>query len=183
MTPTQIYLIRHGESTWNRIGRVQGWSDPALSALGMQQARAVARRMGEIRPQRLYASPLLRAYQTAQAISRRMKLPIQPVDEFREVGLGAWEGVPVKWLRRRHRAMYETWLRTPSKASIPNGERIPAFHRRVSAAFSAVLDDTPPGSTIAIVTHGGVIRMILAKVLGIPFDPLMHRISLGNTSI
>lgn len=180
---THLYLIRHGESTWNAQGRVQGWGDARLSAKGLAQARAVARRMGAVPLQRLYASPLARAHQTAAAIGARLRLPVHPVADFREVGLGAWEGVPVERLRARYPVLYRTWLRTPSKAKIPKGEGIPPFQRRVLAAFRGVLEEVPSGATVAIVTHGGVIRVILAHVLGIPFDPLMRGISLGNTSI
>ncbi|OGX40244.1 MAG: hypothetical protein A3C53_01505, partial [Omnitrophica WOR_2 bacterium RIFCSPHIGHO2_02_FULL_68_15] len=177
------YLIRHGESTWNAQGRVQGWGDARLSAKGVAQAQAVARRLRRVPLQRLYTSPLARAAQTAAAIGARAHLPIHPVADFREVGLGVWEGVPVKRLRTRYPALYRKWLTAPSKTRIPDGEGIPAFQRRVLAAFRGVLEETLSGGSVAIVTHGGVIRAILAHVLGIPFDPLMRGISLGNTSI
>ena len=154
-----------------------------MSRTGLAQARAVARRMATIPLQKIYASPLLRAYQTAQAIAERVELTIQPVADFREVGLGIWEGVPVQMLRRRHPALYRKWLHTPSRARIPGGEGIARFQRRVLAAFRAVLEEADHGRTVAIITHGGVVRAVVAHVLGIPFDPLMRGISLGNTSL
>ncbi len=180
---THLYLIRHGESTWNAQGRVQGWGDARLSAKGVAQAQAVARRLAKVPLQRLYTSPLARAHQTAAAIGARVRLSVHPVADFREVGLGAWEGVPVERLRARHPALYRRWLTTPSTTRIPQGEGIPTFQRRVLGAFRGVLEETPTGTTVAIVTHGGVIRVILAHVLGIPFDPLMRGLSLGNASI
>ncbi len=180
---THLYLIRHGESTWNETGRVQGWGDPALSRRGWSQARAVARRLRMANLHRIYASPLVRALETARTIGEHARLPVHPVADFREVGLGAWEGRPVALLRRRHAALYETWLKTPSRARIPEAERIPQFQRRVLAAFRGVLEESHHGATIAIVSHGGVIRVIIAHVLGVSFDPLMRGISLGNTSI
>lgn len=180
---THLYLIRHGESTWNAQGRVQGWGDPRLSADGLAQAQAVARRLATVSLDRLYASPLARAHQTASAIAAKTRMPVQPVADFREVGLGEWEGVPVRRLRQRYPKLYRAWLFTPSKAKIPQAEGIPKFQRRVLGAFRGVLDEVDHGATVAIVTHGGVIRMILAHVLGVPFDPLMRGISLGNTSI
>lgn len=181
--PTHLYFIRHGESTWNASGRAQGWSNPGLSRKGFTQARAVAKRMADVPLQKIYASPLRRASQTAQVIAARVGLMVQPVADFREVGLGAWEGVPVQELRQRHLVLYRKWLRTPSKTRIPEGEGIVRFQKRVLAAFRAVLEDADHGGTVAIVTHGGVVRAIIAHVLDIPFDPLMRGISLGNTSI
>lgn len=180
---TALYLIRHGESTWNEAGRVQGWGNPALSRQGVAQARAMARRFRAIPLQRIYTSPLVRARQTAQAIGDVIGLSLYPVADLREVGLGAWEGRPITSLRRRHPELYHTWLRTPSRARIPDAEGIVRFQRRVLGAFRGVLAEADHGSTVAIVTHGGVIRVILASVLGVPFDPLMRGISLGNTSI
>lgn len=180
---THLYLIRHGESAWNEQGRVQGWGDPRLSREGLAQARAVARRFRAIPLQRIYTSPLARARQTAQAIAAAAGLPIQPVADLREVGLGVWEGRPVNLLRRRYPDLYRTWLRAPSRARIPDGEGIARFQRRVLSAFRGVLDEADHGASVAVVTHGGVIRVILAHVLGVPFDPLMRGISLGSTSI
>lgn len=183
MMTTHLYLIRHGESTWNEAGRVQGGGNPALSRCGWAQARAVACRLGGVPLQRIYTSPLARAMQTACVIRDHVKAPLVPVADFREVGLGVWEGMPVRQLHRCWPALYTTWLRTPSRARIPQGEGIGPFQRRVLAAFRGVLDDADGGVTVAIVTHGGVIRVILARVLGVPFDPLMRGISLGNTSV
>jgi len=178
-----IYLIRHGESIWNAQGRVQGWSDPRLSRAGLAQGEAVARRLAALPLARLYTSPLRRAAQTARVIAEASETSARPVAEFREIGLGVWEGMPVWSLRRRYPTLYETWLRTPSKAQIPQGEGIARFRRRVAAAFRMVLEETPAGATAVIVTHGGVIRVIVAAVLGIPFDLLTRGISLGNASV
>ena len=180
---TQLYLIRHGESTWNQAGRVQGWGDPALSARGVAQAAALARRFRRQPLHRIYASPLKRARQTARPVAEIAGLPVHPVADLREVGLGRWEGRPVAHLRQRHAALYRTWLQTPSRAQIPGAEGIPVFRRRVIGAFRGILEEADHGAMVALVTHGGVIRVILAHVLGIPFDPLMRGISLGNTSI
>ena len=180
---THLYLIRHGESTWNQAGRVQGWGDPVLSRRGLAQAAALAHRFRRDPPHRIYVSPLRRARQTAQPVAEITGLPVQPVADLREVGLGRWEGRPVAQLRRRHPALYHAWLHTPSRAQIPEGEGIPVFRRRVLGAFRGILEEADHGAMVALVTHGGVIRVILAHVLGIPFDPLMRGISLGNTSV
>src|SRR5207302_46661 len=90
---TQLLLIRHGESTWNREGRVQGWLDPPLSERGIQQAARLAERLRDEPLDALYASPQQRARATAQAIADIKGLPLQLDDRLREHRLGGIQGL------------------------------------------------------------------------------------------
>ena len=90
---TTLLLIRHGESTWNREGRVQGWFDPPLSERGLQQFALLAERLREQHIDALYASPLQRARATALAIAKLKGLPLRVYKRLREHRPGGIQGL------------------------------------------------------------------------------------------
>jgi 2,3-bisphosphoglycerate-dependent phosphoglycerate mutase len=90
---TTLLLIRHGGSTWNREGRVQGWLDPPLSERGVQQAALLSERLRAQHIDALYASPLRRARATAQAVADLKGLPLRVDDRLREHRLGGIQGL------------------------------------------------------------------------------------------
>lgn len=178
-----VYLVRHGESVWNGQQRIQGQADPALSARGHRQARAVARRLRAIPLDRLLASPLRRARQTAEMIARSTHRRIETVPAFAEIALGAWEGLTPATVDRRYRGGYRRWLAAPSATRVPGAEAIPAFRRRVLRAFHRLIAESDGARHLCLVTHGGVITAILAEAWRADFDRLLIRLRLDNTGL
>ncbi len=93
MAPRQsFYYRRHGETDWNREGRLQGWTDIPLNATGMEQARAAKSAFHGVDIQNVCASPLSRARETASIVNDAIGAPLREIDELQEVGFGEWEG-------------------------------------------------------------------------------------------
>jgi len=88
----KIYIARHGETTWNAEGRIQGWSDPELSPLGYSQSLALLEHLKDRPLRAIYSSDLQRSYLTAQPIAKHLGLPILRQDELKEIGFGILEG-------------------------------------------------------------------------------------------
>src|SRR3982751_2687844 len=89
---TTLHLVRHGETNWNRDGRIQGWSDVPLSDVGREQARELAADLAERPIGAIYSSDLRRAFETAEPLAQRRGLPIRSSPALRERNFGANEG-------------------------------------------------------------------------------------------
>ncbi|MDI6763817.1 MAG: histidine phosphatase family protein, partial [Thermodesulfobacteriota bacterium] len=87
-----IYIARHGETTWNAEGRIQGWSDPGLSPLGHAQSLALFEHLKDRPLRAIYSSDLQRSYLTAQPIAKHLGFPILRQTELKEIGFGILEG-------------------------------------------------------------------------------------------
>lgn len=167
---TELILIRHGETDWNRELRFQGQLDVPLNATGQEQARRVAERLAQERLQALVSSDLRRAVQTAQAVAGRVQ-PLDPVLQaaLREQHFGVMEGLRVADIRQRDPQAWDEWVRFDADYAFAGGESTRAFHARVLAAVRA-LAQHHAGRTLAVVTHGGVLDMIYRSARGLPLS-------------
>jgi broad specificity phosphatase PhoE len=179
----RVWLVRHGESTWNAIGRVQGWSDPPLSELGEWQAEQVARRLASVELAAVYTSTLQRAFQTAQIIADKLDLTPVPDPRLREHGMG--EATGMVWGRE---AFFTRWpflteianQGKPIRTHIPGAEPLDTFINRVNAAIHAIRQAHTQGD-VAVVAHGGVVRAYLADLMKASLGSA--EFSFGNVSI
>jgi 2,3-bisphosphoglycerate-dependent phosphoglycerate mutase len=177
----QLWLVRHGESTWNQARRFQGARDAELSLRGHEQAQVLAERLTGAGLEAIYTSPLARACDTATACAARLGLEPTPVDDLREVGLGDWEGLPVETVVERYGDHYWRWLATPAAHPPPGAEPMADLQRRVAAAIDAIHARHPRGRVL-VVTHGGVIASYLCRCLGLGLDAIW-RLRIDNTSV
>lgn len=168
---TELILIRHGETDWNRELRFQGQLDVPLNAVGLEQARRVAERLAQETMQGLVSSDLQRALQTAQAVAGRAPQVLDPVLEaaLREQHFGLAEGLCVPDVKARHPQAWDQWVRFEADYAFDGGESTRVFHARVLAAVRA-LGQRHPGQTLAVVTHGGVLDMVYRSALGLPLS-------------
>jgi broad specificity phosphatase PhoE len=158
-------LVRHGQSTWNDQGRIQGQLDPPLSELGREQARRVAERLSGRRFAAFYTSDLSRTQETAAAIAQAIGMEPVANPQLREVGLGAWEGMTAAEVAERYPAEWERWRAMPSWDSVPGAEGSARFETRVRGVIADLLDHHAHGDVL-VVTHGGVIQVALGEVVG-----------------
>lgn len=177
----ELWLVRHGESTWNRDRRFQGDRDAELSPRGREQAQALAAALAGQGLGALYASPLARARDTAAACGQALGLPITTVEDLREIGLGDWEGLTVDTVVERYGDHYWRWLVAPGACPPPGGEPLPALQARVLGALAAI-GARHPGGRVAAVTHGGAIASALCRWLELGLDAVW-RLRLDNTSV
>ncbi|NQT38382.1 MAG: histidine phosphatase family protein [Planctomycetes bacterium] len=174
-----VYLIRHGESTYNADGRIQGQSDPPLSELGLQQARAVAAAMTRMPIELVVASPLRRAMQTAELVAEPLGLPIRVDDRLMEVHVGVFQDKLRADLETLFPEELRRWLSGDPDFIIPGGESRRQLARRGRAAIDdlAGLDHRQ----VAVVAHGGLLTAALKHLLEVP--AARHPFVLGNGSI
>jgi probable phosphoglycerate mutase len=157
---TTILLARHGETDWNRQGRIQGHLDPPLNERGRKQARELAERLAAEPIDVLYASDLRRALETAEIVSARTGLPVAVDRALREADMGSWSGLTVAEIERR---FPDAWHERISGGQGHDGETREAFHRRVLEALGRIAGEHP-GERVLAIAHGGVIRTIRRHV-------------------
>jgi broad specificity phosphatase PhoE len=165
-----IYLIRHGETEYNRRGCVQGWTESPLSELGREQARRVGARLGSVPWDVVVSSPSGRAVETA-SIALGDSTPVEIRDGIREINLGAWEGRSAAELRRAYPEDVNLWFDRPSALRIEGGETIRRFRARVWTAMEDIRNEFSD-RTIAVFSHGGMICAWLTRLLGIKLDDI-----------
>ena len=169
---TEILLARHGETDWNRESRFQGHADPPLNELGREQAAELAAALADEQVAAVYSSPLLRAFETAQAIAERHGLTATPVEGLREVDVGSWQALTRDEVERRFPEQFRRWLEYGR--GWDDGETYEEMGERVLGALEelAVHHD---GERIVAVTHGGPIRAALARAEGISHSDARRR--------
>lgn len=178
MSTTTLVLIRHGRSVSNAAQRVQGWLDSPLDDCGLQQARLVGERLGEKPPCAVYASPLLRAADTARAIAAACGLAVLFDERLREYHMGAWTGLTDKEIET---LMPPRWFHDNDDRVGPGAETAVDMRLRV-AAFLEEVTARHAGERVTVVSHGGTIGAMVSLALGMP--PIRRQpFALGNTSI
>jgi broad specificity phosphatase PhoE len=157
--PQELFLIRHAATDMN--GTLCGQSDPPLNAMGRTQAGALAGLLGSWKVRRLYASDLQRAVQTARPLGELWRIPVEARSAFREISFGDWEGR--SWSQIRAEEPDIANMDSSSEFCAPGGETFDCFRDRVLRAFKETLAECH-GQTTAIVTHLGVMRVILKEL-------------------
>jgi len=164
----RLILVRHGETLHNVAGIAQGWNDSELSEKGQRQVRALAERLTRFEPTAIYSSPLGRALSTANVIAEATGLPVETLDDLREMSYGAWEGKSFLDVRRNDLAFYHRWIADPD-CSCPDGESHNDVLRRMERAFAAASSPRP-----VLVTHGTAIRIGATALLNAPVMTSLH---------
>ncbi|MBP2649313.1 MAG: alpha-ribazole phosphatase [Firmicutes bacterium] len=179
---TKVFLVRHGQTVWNKEQRYQGHSDTALSEEGLKQAELTAVRLDRENLAAVYASDLSRAAVTAEIIARHHKetAVVVKVPELREINFGQWEGLTYEQINQRWPGKLERLYRA-EEDDVPGGE---SFHGLQTRAVRAIerLVNRHQGQTIAIVSHGGTIRTIIAAAMGLNLKRLWN-IRQDNTAV
>ncbi len=163
---TELILIRHGETDWNRELRFQGHVDVSLNEIGREQARRLAARLAGETPHRLYASDLLRTQQTAAPLSQQLGLQVVTDPALREQSFGSVDGMKVDDIKEQHPKAWEDWLKFNEDYCMPEGETTRQFHARIMGAVNRMVA-AHPGETLLVVTHGGVLDMIYRTALAL----------------
>jgi broad specificity phosphatase PhoE len=166
-----LTLVRHAETVWNREQRYQGGTDTALSETGRAQAEAAGRLLGKETFAAVWASPLRRAQETAEAIARPHGLPVQTHPGFSEMRFGAWEGLTGDEVRARFAEAYRRWREDPANAVWPGAERLADVRARVLAGLGE-LRARYDGRRVCLVAHGITKRILILEALGLPLDRL-----------
>ena len=167
MAATTLVLVRHGETDWNRDGRIQGQTDVPLNDRGREQARQLAEELVGSEFDAVYASDLARARETAEIVAARTGLPVILDADLRELDFGAWEGLTAVEIRARWPGAFEQWA-TVGLDRYDGGESHDQLAARVLAAARR-LAATHQGEQILLVAHGGPLRALLMEAKGLDY--------------
>lgn len=166
---TRLIAIRHGETAWNALGRLQGHQDIPLNEVGQAQALRVAAALRDEGIDHLYSSDLLRARQTAQAAADVLGLPVHIEPGLRERGFGVFEGLSFADLEREHPEHALRWKRREPDYRPDGGESLLDLQERVLASLTRIAQ-AHPGQHVAVVAHGGVLDMVYRIAARLPID-------------
>ena len=177
----RLFIARHGETVWNREGRIQGHTDVGLSERGVEQARLLGRRLGNMAIDAAYASDLSRASETATIALEGRAVPFYPTFRLREYHKGTFEGLTEPELRTRYPSEYPGYVAKDLDYAPEGGEST----RDVSVRMTEVINeikDRHLGENVLVVGHGGSLRAAMMALLGMSMDA-NWRFVFGNCTL
>lgn len=161
---TMVFLIRHGVTDWHLERRVLGHRDVALNEEGENQSRAVASALKGVPIGEVLSSPMLRAVQSAEIVAEQYGIEIARDPRLADFRVGKWEGMLYDDVTRSPE--YQRFVADPVAERIPGGEDLTQIRDRAISAVEQAISDAPAGESVAIITHAGIVRVILAHYLG-----------------
>ncbi len=164
---TIIDLLRHGDVEGGR--KYRGQLDDPLSKLGWEQLRSITKTKQNW--QHIVTSPLKRCSEFASELAQTHSLPLQTKDEFKEVSFGLWEGKTADELLNLDSDAIKAYWNDPINKTPPQGENLLDFEKRVIAGWRKLITEFQ-GKHIIMISHAGVIRLILCHILGMPLTEL-----------
>ena len=180
MTNT-IYIVRHGQTEWNLLGKTQGHGNSDLTPKGIEQAELLADSMTKYPIDYIYSSDLGRAYQTAEIIRNKLNIEVEKTEALREMNFGTWEGRIIKDIIEEDPELYKMWRNEPHIAKIPQGETLSQIKERTDA-FIKEINEKYDGKHIVLVTHSLCARIMLLSFLDSDVKNI-YRINQANTAL
>lgn len=176
----RMILCRHGQTEDNIQGRIQGQKDVALNERGRVQAGLLSRRLAGERFDAIYASPLRRAWETAQMVAEPHGMEILPHDCLKEAAYGVWEGMTWDQVRRKYPLAFAEWA--VDRDRVPDGAETPHQLSNRAHQFLGEVRRKHRDHRVLVMTHGGPLRMLLC--IGFGMDPdKSHDMAIDNTAI
>ncbi len=183
MTYSKWYLVRHGETEWNKEYRAQGHMDTPLNAKGLAQAALVGGRLEPITFAAAYCSDLSRVVATAEQIMQGRDIPLNKMEGLREKSFGDLEGMTFEEIRQRDSEMYEKIFQENIHFAPDGGESDLQVHDRVKAVADELLArHANTGDNILVVAHGGSLRALIVSLMRMPTE-YMWRLHMKNCGI
>lgn len=167
----RLWLVRHGETQWNSEQRMCGHTDIPLAESGRAQAHWLAQRLQHEQISAIYSSDLSRAHETAAIIATKQAqaVPVHISPAWRELAFGDWEGLTYTAIAEQF-ADQLGFFTDPEHVTPPGGESLAQALQRVQPALAALLTPQPSQGGIVIVSHGGLLRALLCRILGLPLS-------------
>jgi len=163
---TSIYLVRHGQTAWNKEEIFRGRTDVPLDETGLKQAELAGQYFKGMEIHAIYSSPLSRAWQTAQKIAQIQTVKVEPLEGILDMSFGDWEGHAHQEIRKMDNETYRQWVESPHLVKLPGGESLDDVRGRAMAALEEVLRKHSE-KTIALVSHRVVCKVIICAILGL----------------
>lgn len=165
----ELVIARHGETCGNTRGTLLGWTDEELNITGLMQSEILRDRLGDIKFDKIYSSPLKRARRTAEIINERQNLEIIYTESLKERNFGIWDNLTLDDIRDKYPEDYCNWERDWINYHIKEGESaLDSYLRAVEFIERDILGNNT--GTYLLVTHSGVIRFIVSYLLGMKIE-------------
>ena len=178
----KFFVVRHGETDWNKLGRFQGHTDISLNDRGLSQARETAVASEDWGYTAIYSSPLVRTVQVAEEIAKVTPMLVSQEPGLKELSLGDLEGVTGEEMRNDWPALFAAWRTEPEKMSMPNGESLGELRDRTWQVILDIEQKHSSDDSIVVISHNFAIRSIINELLGMPLA-YFHRMSLNLASV
>ena len=180
---SRIFLIRHGETKWNKEGRFQGQIDVPLNDNGKDQAKKTFEYLRDISFNKAFSSSMHRPYETAQIILQNNKdLKIEKIDSLVEISHGLWEGKLEAEIREKWPVLLKNWHDKPEEVIMPEGESIKDVSERSVEAFDKICLSQKDNDLSLLVAHDAVNKTLICNILGINYSNIWM-IKQGNGGI
>lgn len=162
----RLFLVRHGETKWNREEVFRGKIDVELNERGREQARLTAQALAGLKLAAVYASPLSRAQETARIIAGPHGLPVGIMEGLIDLDYGNWQGLSHLEVRERYPDLYREWASRPHNVRFEGGESLDDVRRRALAALQEIAE-RHRGQNVVAVGHRVVNKVLLLAFLGL----------------
>ncbi len=169
----RLFLVRHAQPTDDVRGRCYGTLDVGLSEAGRREVEALSTALAGEPVTAVVSSPARRACETAAPIAAAHRVAVEIDDGLRELDFGELEGRTYDEIAESLPALYAEWMTSPTTVRFPGGEGYEDLRQRAQAAVAA-LRARYEGGLVVAVTHGGVVRAVVAGVLGIPSERIFR---------
>ena len=179
---TTVYFIRHAQAEGNANHFMQGNRETAVTAMGYAQIAALEKRFVETAVDAVYSSDLRRAVETAKAVSERKGLPVITDRAFREADVGVWEGREMSEIAQSDAAQFDAFLHHMERWHVEGGETSQQVLDRFLPALDRVRKEND-GKTVAIVSHGYALRIVLAYLRGLSLKEAGDFVPCVNTAV
>ena len=180
---SRIFLIRHGETNWNKEGRFQGQINVPLNCNGKDQAKKASKFLSEIKFNKAYSSSMDRPYETAQIILKdKPDIKITKIDNLVEISHGLWEGKLENEIKEHWPKLLKNWHEKPEEVKMPKGECIEEVSERSIKAWEEICLTQKNKDLTLLVAHDAVNKTLICNILGINFSNIWM-IKQGNGGI
>jgi len=166
-----IFLIRHGQTEWNKALVFRGRKDIPLSTEGKTQAARTGKYLGRRKIYRIFTSPLMRAVDTANEIAKESHCDVRILESLTDINFGDWEGKTLEWVKQNDPEIFSLFRSHPEKVVFPNGESLDSCCNRAFDGFSTELHRLSIEHTddvdCVFVTHRVVLKLLLLRAMGL----------------
>lgn len=182
MSEIKLYIVRHGQTEWNTIGKLQGWQNSNLTESGIENALRLGERLKHIEFNQIYSSPLKRAMETAEYIKGSRENRIIPLDGFKEMGFGLWEGLDNEHLKELYEEEHFNYWNRPELYKPNGGETFEEFFSRIKNSLDYILNNSDSGN-ILLVSHGVAIKALIAIINNLKLEDFWSESYVEGTSL
>lgn len=162
----RIYIIRHGETEWNKKESFRGTIDIPLNKNGLNEAKYLSLKLKDKNFTKIFSSPLKRAMQTAEEIAQYHNAEIEITPDLIDINFGKWQGLSLESVKKKFKNEFKIWINTPDKIKFENGECLEDVRRRISNFFEKTILKYKEGN-LAFVSHRVINKVLILYLLNI----------------